>query len=50
MELYQDIFEKWLSFHSADVALDHRWHWTYLRKEIHGKKAYPSSGQKYGQK
>ena len=51
MELYQDIFMKCLSLHSADIAQDHRWHWTYLcRKQIQDKKAYPSQGQKYGPK
>ena len=30
-----------LSFHSADIAQDHRWHWTYLcGKQIQGKKAF----------
>ena len=39
MELYQDIFMKCLSIHSADIAQDHRWHWTYLcGKQIQGKK------------
>ena len=38
-----EMFRNCLSLHSVDIALDHRWHWTYLcRKEIHGKKAYPS--------
>ena len=42
---------KCLSFHSVDIAQDHRWHWTYLcGKQIQDKKAYPSSGQKYGPK
>ena len=42
---------KCLSFHSPDIAQDHRWHWTYLcRKQIQGKKAYPSYDQKYGPK
>ena len=42
---------KCLSLHSADIAQDHRWHWTYLcGKQIQGKKAYPSLGQKYGPK
>ena len=30
MELYQDIFTKYLSLHSKDIAQDHRFHWTYL--------------------
>ena len=31
-----------LSLHSADIAQDHRWDWTYLcRKQIPVKKAYP---------
>ena len=51
MELYQDIFMKCLSLNSADIAQDHRWHWAYLcGKQIQGKKAYPSQGQKYGPK
>ena len=51
MELYQDIFMKCLNLHSVDIAQDHRWHWTYLcGKQIQGKKAYPSQGQKYGPK
>ena len=42
MELYQDIFMKCLSLHSADIAQDNRWHWTHLcGKQIQGKKAYP---------
>ena len=41
--LYWDVFMKCLSLHSADMAQDHRWHWTYLcGKQIHGKKADPS--------
>ena len=41
MELYPDIFMKYEMFklHSADIARDHRWHWTVL---IPSKKAYPS--------
>ena len=51
MELYQDIFMKCFSLNPADIAQDHRWHWTYLcGKQIQGKKAYPSQGQKYGSK
>ena len=42
---------KCLSLHSADIAKEHRWNWTYLcGKKIQGKKAYPSWGQKYGPK
>ena len=28
MELYQDIFMKYLNHHSADITQDRRWHWT----------------------
>ena len=42
---------KFLFLHSADITQDHRWHWTNLcGKQIQGKKAYPSLGQRYGQK
>ena len=42
MELHQDIFMKCWSLPSADIAQDHRWHWTYLcGKQIQVKKAYP---------
>ena len=51
MELYQDIFMKCLTLHSAGVAEDHIWHWACLcGKQIQDKKAYPSLGQKYGPK
>ena len=51
MELYQDIFMKCLSLHSVDIAQDHRWHWTYFcGKQIKGKKACPSLGQKHDPK
>ena len=30
MELYQVILMKCLSLHSADIAQNHRWHWTHL--------------------
>ena len=51
MELYRDIFMKFLFLHSADIARDHSWHWTNLYgKQLQGKKAYPSLGQRYGQK
>ena len=37
MELYRDMFMKCLSLHSADIAQDHRWYWTYLcGKQIQG--------------
>ena len=42
---------KCLALHSADMAQDHRWHWTYVcGKQIQGKKAYPSWGQKHSPK
>ena len=34
MELYQDIFMKYLSLHFAGIAQDHRWHWTYRAKKL----------------
>ena len=30
MELYRDIFMKCLNLHSANIAQDRKWHWTYL--------------------
>ena len=43
MALYQDIFMKCLSLHSADITQDDTWHWAYLcGKKIKVKKAYPS--------
>ena len=43
MALYEDIFMKCLSLHSANIAQDHRWNWTYLYGEqIQGKKASSS--------
>ena len=41
MELYHDIFMKYLSLHPVDIAQHHSWHWTPLcGKEIQGQKAY----------
>ena len=38
---------KYLSFHSADIEQDHRWHWTYLYgKQIQGKKSLSFLGPK----
>ena len=40
-----------LSLYSADIAQDHRWHWTYLYgQQIQGKKNLSFLGQKYGPK
>ena len=42
---------KCLSLHFTNIAQGYRWHRTYLcGKQIQGKKAYPSQGQKYGPK
>ena len=47
MELYQVILMKCLSLHSADIAQNHRWHWTYLcGKQILGQKGLSFLGPK----
>ena len=51
--LYQDIFMKFLSPHSADKTQDHRWHWTNLCvKQIQWgkKKLILTQCQTYGPK